>query len=161
MTKIQITALSISPLMLLLYGCQPDTPAKNTGSSTAASVLPAASQVPAPPPPVAQSAPPSTPADAVKAEAKLGVGASGADGRALAQKSGCFTCHMIDKKLVGPAWNDVAAKYRGQKDAEAKLEAKVAKGGSGVWGTVPMPPNTPRVNENDIKILVHYILSLK
>jgi cytochrome c len=68
---------------------------------------------------------------------------------------------MIDKKLVGPAWNDVANKYRGQKDAEAKLVAKVAKGGSGAWGSVPMPPNAPRVNENDIKTLVHFILSLK
>lgn len=153
MKRFHITALLISPLMLLLYGCQPDTPAQNAGSSTAASVPPAVSQVAAPPPPATQSVPAATPADAMKPVSKPGVGLSDAEGRALAQKSGCFTCHMIEKKLVGPAWNDVAAKYRGQKDAEAKLVAKVAKGGSGVWGTVPMPPNTPRVNENDIKTL--------
>ena len=152
MKQIHITALLISPLMLLLYGCQPDTPAQHAGSSTSSS-MPAAT------PSVAQPAP--SAADAMKPVSKPGVGLSDADGRALAQKSGCFTCHTIEKKLVGPAWNDVATKYRGQKDAEAKLEAKVAKGGSGVWGTVPMPPNVPRVNENDIKTLVHFILSLK
>jgi len=81
--------------------------------------------------------------------------------RELAQKSGCFTCHTIEKKLVGPAWNDVAAKYRGQSDAEAKLISKVEKGGSGAWGSMPMPPNSPRVSDGDIKNLVHYILSLK
>jgi cytochrome c len=97
----------------------------------------------------------------MKPVSKPGVGLSDAEDRALAQKSGCFTCHTIEKKLVGPAWNDVATKYHGQKDAEATLVAKVTKGGSGVWGTVPMPPNTPRVNENDIKTLVHFILSLK
>ncbi|MBI5891550.1 MAG: c-type cytochrome [Nitrosomonadales bacterium] len=89
------------------------------------------------------------------------VATSGSKERELAQKSGCFTCHSIEKKLVGPAWNEIAAKYRGQNDAEARLIVKVAKGGSGVWGTVPMPPNAPRIKENDIKTLVHYILSLK
>lgn len=159
MTRTQIAALLISPLMLILYGCQPDTPAQHAGSSTTNSAPPAASQVPAATPPAMQPTP--NPADAMKPVSKPGAGLSDADGRALAQKSGCFTCHLIEKKLVGPAWNDVAAKYRGQKDAEAKLEAKVAKGGSGVWGAVPMPPNAPRVNENDIKALVHFILSLK
>ncbi len=160
MKRFRITALLISPLMLLLCGCQPDTPAQHTESPAVSNVSPAASQVPAATQPVTQVEPAAKP-DAAKPESKPGVGLSDAEGRALAQKSGCFTCHMIEKKLVGPAWNDVAAKYRGQKDAEAKLVTKVAKGGSGVWGTVPMPPNTPRVNENDIKTLVHFILSLK
>ncbi len=93
----------------------------------------------------------------VKAEAVL----SDADGRKLGQKSGCFVCHTVEKKLVGPAWKDIAAKYRGQKDVEAKLIAKVAKGGGGVWGNTPMPPNSPRVNGNDIESLVRFILSLK
>ena len=79
----------------------------------------------------------------------------------LAQKSGCFACHSIDRKLVGPSWKEVAAKYRGQKDAEARLVAKVAKGGSGVWGSSPMPPNAPRVGNDDIRTLVRFILSLK
>jgi cytochrome c len=79
----------------------------------------------------------------------------------LAQAKKCLTCHTVDKKLVGPAWKDVAAKYRGQKDAEAKLIQKVAKGGSGVWGPTPMPPNSPQVSQSDIKTLVRFILRLK
>jgi cytochrome c len=160
MTKTRIISLLISPLMLLLYGCQPDAPTQHAGSSAINSVSPAASQVTAATQPTTQTVP-AAKSDATKPEPKPGVASSETGGRALAQKSGCFTCHVIDKKLVGPAWNDVANKYRGQKDAEAKLVAKVAKGGSGAWGSVPMPPNAPRVNENDIKTLVHFILSLK
>jgi cytochrome c len=78
----------------------------------------------------------------------------------LAKKQGCTACHAIDKKLVGPAYKDVAAKYRGDKDAEAKLVDKVKKGGVGVWGQVPMPPNTT-VKDEDVKTLVKWILSLK
>jgi len=78
----------------------------------------------------------------------------------LAKKQGCFACHALDKKLVGPAYKDVAAKYRGDKGAEAKLFDKVKKGGTGVWGTVPMPPNG-HVPDADIKTLVKWILSLK
>ena len=99
--------------------------------------------------------------DAKSEAAKPGGALSDAEGRALAQKNDCFACHTIDKKLVGPAWKDSAVKYRVQKDAEAKLIAKVAKGGSGVWGSVPMPPNAPKVSENDIKALVQFILELK
>ena len=80
--------------------------------------------------------------------------------QALMQKSGCAACHAIDKKVVGPAYQDVAAKYRGDKDALAKLSDKVKKGGSGVWGPVPMPPNT-QVSDADIKSLVAWILTLK
>ena len=79
----------------------------------------------------------------------------------LAQAKKCLTCHTVDKKLVGPAWKDVAVKYRGQKGAEAKLIQKVAKGGSGVWGPTPMPPNAPQVSQSDIKTLVRFILRLK
>jgi len=77
----------------------------------------------------------------------------------LAKKNNCTSCHTVDKKLVGPAYADVAKKYKGQ-DVAAKLEAKVAKGGAGVWGTMPMPPNAPKVSEADIKELVKWILSL-
>lgn len=83
------------------------------------------------------------------------------EGRALAQKSNCFGCHSIDKKVVGPAWKDVAAKYRGDADAENKLIAKVSKGSSGTWGSVPMPANSPVVKDTDIKALVKFVLSLK
>jgi len=79
----------------------------------------------------------------------------------LAKKSGCTACHAIDKKLVGPSWMDVAKKYKGDAGAEAKLEAKVAKGGSGVWGTMPMPPNAPKVSAADTKTLVKFIMGLK
>jgi cytochrome c len=64
----------------------------------------------------------------------------------LAQKKNCLACHAVDKKLIGPAYKDVAAKYAGQKDAADKLAQKIQKGGSGVWGAVPMPAN-PQVNE--------------
>lgn len=85
-------------------------------------------------------------------------GQAGAD-QALAQKSGCMVCHSVDKKVLGPAYKDVAAKYKGQKDAEAKLVDKVKKGGSGTWGPIPMPANSPQVKDEDIKTLVKWILS--
>jgi len=77
---------------------------------------------------------------------------------ALAKRHNCTACHAIDKKLVGPAYKDVAAKYKGQNVA-AKLEEKVKKGGSGVWGPVPMPPNAT-VPDADIKKLVDWVLKL-
>ena len=78
----------------------------------------------------------------------------------LAKKHNCFACHAVDKKLVGPSYKDVAAKYRNDKQAEAKLFEKVKKGGQGVWGQVPMPPNS-QVPDNDIHSLVKWILSQK
>ncbi len=148
MTRTYTTILLTT--LAALYGCQPDTPAQHAAPAPAISAPLAASQVQVTAPPAA-----------AQQEPKAVVAVADTDGRVLAQKSGCFACHAIDKKLVGPAWNDVAAKYRGQKDAEAKLIAKVAKGGSGVWGSTPMPPNEPRVKENDIQTLVRFILSLK
>jgi cytochrome c len=78
----------------------------------------------------------------------------------LATAKNCMACHAIDKKLVGPAYKDVAAKYAGQKDAADKLAAKVMKGGAGVWGPVPMPANA-QVNPDEAKKLVAWILTLK
>ena len=78
----------------------------------------------------------------------------------LAKQKNCLACHAVDKKLVGPAYKDVAAKYKGDKDALAKLSNKVKRGGSGVWGSIPMPPNT-QVSDADIKNLVDWILTLK
>jgi len=86
--------------------------------------------------------------------------APAAANEALAKKHNCTICHAIDKKLVGPSYLDVAAKYRGDKGAEAKLFDKVKKGGQGVWGQVPMPPNAT-VPDADIKVLVKWVLSLK
>ncbi len=78
---------------------------------------------------------------------------------ALAKKHNCTACHAVDKKLVGPAYKDVAKKYKGQADAAAKLAEKVKKGGSGVWGAVPMPPNAA-VPDGDIKTLVAWVLKM-
>lgn len=89
-----------------------------------------------------------------------GQASADASAQALAQKSGCLACHSVDKKVLGPAYKDVAAKYKGQKDAEAKLVEKVKKGGSGTWGPIPMPANSPQVKDEDIKTIVHWVLSL-
>ncbi len=78
----------------------------------------------------------------------------------LAKAKNCMACHAVASKLVGPAYKDVAAKYAGQKDAEAKLVAKVMKGGSGAWGAVPMPAN-PQVTEAETHTLVKWVLSQK
>ena len=79
----------------------------------------------------------------------------------LAKKHMCTTCHVVKgTKTIGPAYADVAKKYAGQKDAEAKLFDKVKKGGQGVWGQVPMPPNAA-VPDADIKTLVKWVLSIK
>lgn len=90
-------------------------------------------------------------------------GALAADSKAaeaLAKNSGCFACHAVDKKLVGPSYKDIAAKYRNDKNAEASLIKKVKAGGKGVWGDVPMPPNA-HVKDADIKTMVQWILTLK
>lgn len=86
-------------------------------------------------------------------------GAASAD-QALAQKNACMSCHSVDKKVVGPAFKDVAKKYAGDKTAEAKLIAKVKTGGKGVWGEIPMPPN-PQVSDADAKKIIAWVLSLK
>src|SRR5687767_4534642 len=78
----------------------------------------------------------------------------------LAKKNACFACHTVDKKIVGPSYKDVAAKYRSDKEAAKKLAHKVKNGSQGVWGTIPMPPNSA-VPDADINTLVKWILSQK
>jgi cytochrome c len=78
---------------------------------------------------------------------------------AMAKKYNCLACHQLDKKSVGPAYKDIAKKYKGQAGADAKLAEKVKKGGQGVWGPVPMPPNAA-VPDADIKKLVDWILKM-
>ena len=82
----------------------------------------------------------------------------------LAKKSGCLACHSVEKKVVGPAWKDVAAKYKGDGSAKAALVEKVKKGGKGNWtavtGGVPMPPYSPRVSDENIETLVDFVLGL-
>lgn len=76
----------------------------------------------------------------------------------LAKKSNCMSCHTVDKKLVGPSYQDVAKKYAGNADAVKMLAEKVKKGGVGAWGQVPMPPNAA-VKDANIEILVKWILA--
>ncbi len=78
----------------------------------------------------------------------------------LAKKSGCIACHTTDKKLLGPAWKDVAKKYAGDSAASEQLALKIKKGTKGTWGPIPMPPN-PTIKDGDIKTMVEFILSLK
>ena len=77
----------------------------------------------------------------------------------LAKTKNCLACHAIDKKLVGPSYKDIAAKYKGDKNAQAMLVKKVRDGGVGVWGQIPMPAN-PQVNEQEAQTLVKWILSM-
>lgn len=87
-----------------------------------------------------------------------------ADGLELAKASGCLACHAVDKKVVGPAWKDVATKYKGDASARAALVNKVKAGGKGNWtevtGGVPMPPYSPRVADADIEKLIDFVLGL-
>ena len=88
----------------------------------------------------------------------LATGAAWAEPEAAMNKAGCMACHAKDKKLVGPAFKDIAAKYKGQ-DATAKVMDKVRKGGSGVFGPIPMPPNgADKINDADLKDAVEFIL---
>ena len=83
-----------------------------------------------------------------------------AKAEAMMKKDGCAACHSVEKKIVGPAYVDVAAKYKNDKNAVATLTKKIKEGGSGVWGQIPMPPNAA-VPEADVKELVAWILALK
>ena len=88
-----------------------------------------------------------------------GAAANDAAATQLLTKYNCQACHTVDKKLVGPSYKEVAAKYAGDAGAAAKLEKKVKDGGSGVWGQIPMPPNN--VPDADLKTLVEWILAQK
>jgi cytochrome c len=79
--------------------------------------------------------------------------------QALANSKNCMACHAVERKLVGPSYKDIAKKYANQKDAAEQLAGKIVKGGSGVWGAIPMPAN-PQVSEADAKKLTAWVLSL-
>jgi len=94
----------------------------------------------------------------IAAAALLALSAQAATPDEIVSKAGCLACHTKDKKLVGPAYKDVAAKYKGQ-DAVAKLMDKVRKGGAGVYGPIPMSPNGPdKISDADLKTVVEWIL---
>lgn len=100
----------------------------------------------------------------IPAAAALFISGQAAADLDLAKKSGCLACHSVEKKVVGPAWKDVAAKYKGDAAAKAALIEKVKKGGKGNWtavtGGAPMPPYSPRVADADIEKLVDFVLGL-
>jgi len=83
-----------------------------------------------------------------------------ADAEQLLKDKACLSCHQTDKKLVGPAYKDVAAKYKARKDAEAYLAKKIKEGSTGVWGPIPMPPNGT-VNDEEAKTLAKFVMTLK
>lgn len=180
----------LASLLLALYGCQPEAPVQQAAAPEAPAAMqapvatdhtehtehaghagqPAASEASATVQQTApvvdgkpgQSAVAEKPAQAVPAPAPVEVGpaVSEADAMQLAKKSNCLACHAIDKKVVGPAWKEVAAKYRGDAGAEARMMDKISRGGSGVWGVMVMPPS-PQVSEADRKTLARFVLSLK
>ncbi|OYY95398.1 MAG: hypothetical protein B7Y41_02525 [Hydrogenophilales bacterium 28-61-23] len=88
----------------------------------------------------------------------MSAGVASAD-QALAQKSACLSCHAVDKKVVGPAFKDVAKKYKGDAKAAEHIVGVIKKGGKGVWGPVPMPPH-PQVSDENAKKLADWVLSL-
>ncbi|MCC7549543.1 MAG: c-type cytochrome [Burkholderiales bacterium] len=94
----------------------------------------------------------------VLAGANAGAAVDAAKAKQLATKYNCMACHAEDKKLVGPAFKEVAKKYKSDAGAAPKLAGKVKGGGGGVWGSIPMPPNN--VPEGDIKTMVEWILSM-
>ncbi len=79
---------------------------------------------------------------------------------AMMQKNGCFACHSVEQKIIGPAYRDVAKRYAGQADAPAKLVAKVKNGGGGVWGQMGMPPH-PNLKDDDIRAMIGWVLDHK
>lgn len=122
--------------------------------------VPSVSTAPVPAPPIPKALVKATPekaSDPVISSAKP-------DALSLAKQSGCLACHSVDKKIVGPAWKDVAARYKNDPEAKARLIAKVKAGGKGNWaeitGGMAMPPYSPRVSDHDIEILVDFVLSL-
>ena len=118
------------------------------------------------PAPAAETAAAEAPAEAAPAaeapaaaEAAAPAPAAGGDELALATQSGCMACHQIENKVVGPAYKEVAAKYKGDAAAVDMLVQKVKNGGSGTWGPIPMPPNVA-VSEDNIRKIVNWVLSL-
>ena len=168
--------------LVVLYGCQPEMPAQPPVAPAPAEQVmqPVATETAAeeemPQPTVAET--PAQPAQAqaidapaaeidsapvaaeVKPEAPSAPAVSEADAMQLAKKNNCFACHAVGKKVVGPSFRDIAAKYRSDPGAEALLMDRIAKGGSGVWGVMVMPPS-PKVSEADRRILAKLVLSSK
>ncbi|MBY0576673.1 MAG: c-type cytochrome [Gallionellaceae bacterium] len=134
----------LTSLLVVLYGCQPGAPAQQV-IAPAAAITSTAVQ-------------PATLHHAATQAANAVV--SMEEGTELAKKIGCFACHSIEKKLLGPSWKNVAARFNGNPDAEIYLMNKFLNGGSGAWGSIAMP-GYPHVSEADRRTLARWVLSLK
>lgn len=150
MSNYKLRVFAWTWLAAVVAGCG-DPPAPSSSTTPAPTV---SETVAKPPEPSPEKPPVSTPASDANAA-----------GLELAGRSGCLVCHQIDKKVVGPAWRDVAIRYRDDPAAEARLITKVTEGGKGNWtevtGGVAMPPYGTRVAPGDIVKLVRFVLSLK
>lgn len=139
----------LTSLLVVLYGCQPGTPAQQV-------VAPAVAM-----PSVASAVQPASLHQAAAAVA-ANIGVSKEEAMELAKKTGCFACHSIKKKLLGPSWESVAQRFNGNPEAETYLMNKFASGGSGAWGSIAMPGYSESLlNERDRRILARFVLSLK
>lgn len=138
----------LTSLLVVLYGCQPGTPAQQ--------VVAPATAIPS-----AATAVQRTPLHQAAGEAANAAVFEG-DAMQLAKDTGCFACHSIDKKLLGPPWKTVAARFNGNPDAEIYLMNKIASGGSGAWGSIAMPGYSETLlSEANRRTLVKWVLSLK
>ncbi len=120
---------------------------------------PAATPAPAEQTAAAESPATNAPVAEAAAPVAAAAPAAGGDQLALATQSGCMACHQVETKVVGPAYKDVAAKYKGDAGALDMLAAKVKSGGTGTWGQIPMPPNA-HVSDENIRAIVTWVLSL-
>lgn len=91
----------------------------------------------------------------------LSANALAADGEALAVRGNCMECHAMASKSTGPAFKEISAKYRNDKSAQAMLEKKVRTGSAGTWGKIPMPATARSVSDEDIRVIVKWLLALK
>ena len=145
-TSFRLLAMSLTIVSLSALTACGDKPA------------PAPTAAPAPAPTAPAAAPAPAPAPAAEAPAAAPT-VTKADPHALMTSKGCAACHKVDTKLVGPAYQDVAKKYTGKPEAKAYLAKKIIDGGAGVWGPVMMPPNKGRISDEEVGIMVDWILA--
>jgi cytochrome c len=150
--------LGLFTLGFLAVSCQ-QKPAEKPAGEQQLAQQPQPAQQPEQQQPAQQPAGEQKPAEQPKSEAKPAQTTAMADAEALAKAKGCYACHDVNAKKVGPAFKDVAKKYAGKSDAVAHLSESIKKGGVGEWGNVPMPPQN--VTDEETKKLAEWVLSLK
>jgi cytochrome c len=150
--------LGIFTLGFLAVSCQ-QKPAEQPAGEQQPAQQPQPTQQSEQEQPAQQPAGEQKPAEQPKSEAKSAQPTAMADAEALAKAKGCYACHAVNAKQVGPAFKDVAKKYAGKPDAVAYLSERIKKGGAGVWGNVPMP--SQNVTDEESKKLAEWVLSFK